>query len=125
VPLVTTCGFFRAAVHHELHFSSGTMPITASRTSAICIGRPKLCRIRPKNSGGEALAAALTLSAPVNFSRSTCPCGSGTRNFAAAPRGTETRFSFSKSRRQMPSSGFSSVMVPAPRPAMKKHSPSS
>ena len=31
------------------------------------------------------------------------------RYFAAAPRGTETRLSFSKSRRQMPSSGFSSV----------------
>jgi hypothetical protein len=125
VPLVTMRGFFRALFHHELHFSSGTIPITASRTSAIIIGRPKLCRIRAKNSAGESLARFFTPSGSLNFSRRTCPSGSGTRYFAVAPSGTETRLSRSKSSRQTPSSGFSSVTMPAPRPVMKKHSPAS
>src|SRR5438552_449632 len=62
VPLTTICGFFRADVHHVVHFSSGTMPITASRTSPIVIGRPKLCRMRAKNCCGDAFASSRILS---------------------------------------------------------------
>src|SRR5436190_2149596 len=56
------CGFLRAEVHHELQRSSGTMPITASRTSLMAICRPKLCRMRAKNCGGDAFASAFSAS---------------------------------------------------------------